>query len=102
MSASTPSRALPPVLRHLTTLTPTGRSTFTPPRLTQLQAKAALPSDGRVPGRFANLFVTAKQKPDVRDEDLSETQSGSKLLVAAGGANFRYVTIVTVLRPVHG
>jgi hypothetical protein len=79
---------LPPVVRHLTSIAPSGTCIFAPPRLTQLIPKAVLP-DGRVPGRFANLFVTDKWKPDVRNPDLSEGENGSKLLVSMGGANFR-------------
>ncbi|RSH93783.1 hypothetical protein EHS25_006431 [Saitozyma podzolica] len=83
---------LPPVVRHLTSIAPSGKCIFAPPRLTQLIPKAVLP-DGRVPGRFANLFVTDKWKPDVRNPDLSEGENGSKLLVSMGGANFRVTDI---------
>jgi hypothetical protein len=76
-----------PVLRHLTALLSSGKSVFTPPRLTHLIPKPPKSSaSGAItsPGQFANLFVTDQHKPDMSDGRL-----GKGCLVSEGGANFR-------------
>lgn len=91
-----------PVLRHLTSLLTSGKSTFTPSRLTHLIPKPPKPNAAGTtasPGQFGNLFVTGKHKPDVMDQDLSEGEVGKKCLVAQNGANFRYVSSSTDVAP---
>jgi hypothetical protein len=81
---------LPPVLKHVTTPGSSAVKASIASSHHHLKSKPSS-QNGRVPGMYRNLFVTAQNPPLTDATDQSPTKAGSSCLVAEHGINFRCV-----------
>ena len=79
---------LPSVIKHITKPAPQAAQASIASSACHLRPKLAL-QDGRVPGMYHNLFVTSQNPPAADATDQSQTEGGSRCLVAENGINFR-------------